>query len=176
VGNAKGASFVGPLKLLRSRRDDALELLPEKLHHYLNEHIGISRWYPESDAAQLIAAAARLLPGPLEDALASMGESAVRDHVALYGELLTTGGPANRAFALWSTQHDSGHITRLREDATSMRFELEGFEDTSREMCLIIGGYMRGTVAVSGHPDAKIEKVECRLWGNSLCAWRCTWS
>jgi hypothetical protein len=174
-GKIKGVAFLGVVKLLRSRKDDAKELLPPELQHYLSDTLHPSAWYAESDHAGLLGAGARLYAGSPDRALELMGELAARKHSEIYHELLVGHGSPSRTFAMWSTQHDTGELRRVRETATRMRFDLVGFEDTSRENCLLLTGYFRGTFAVNGFSDVTVEKLACRLWGDDSCVWRCSW-
>ena len=60
-------------------------------------------------------------------------------------------------------------------DAFILLIELDGFEDTSREQCLLMTGYFRGSIRLAGHDNPEVTKLSCRLWGDALCAWRATW-
>jgi len=175
VGKIKGVAFLGVVKLLRSRRDEAKALLRPELHAFLEETVRPSGWYSESDHAELLRAGAKLYRGSPDRALELMGEAAARGHSELFRELLVGPGSPSRAFALWSTQHDTGELRRVRETANRMTLEVANFEDTSREMCLLLTGYWRGTFSVNGYSDVVVEKLACRLWQDATCVWRCTW-
>jgi hypothetical protein len=174
-GRIKGVAVLGIVKFLRARRDDALPLLRPELHHYLNDTVSPSSWYPEMDQAELLHAGSLLYQGSPDRALELMGEIAARGHSEIYHELLVGRGSQSRTFALWSTQHDTGELRRVRETATRMSFELVNFEGTSREFCLLFTGYLRGTFTVNGFSDVTVEKLACKLWGDSSCIWRCAW-
>jgi hypothetical protein len=175
AGKIKGVAFLGVIKLLRSRKDDARGLLRPELHHYLTETVHPSGWYLESEHAELLRAGASLYSGSPDRALELMGEQAARSHSEIYHELLVGHGSPSRTFAMWSTQHDTGELRRVRESSTRMRFELANYDDTSREHCLLLTGYFRGTFAVNGFSDVSIEKLACKLWGDESCVWRCSW-
>jgi hypothetical protein len=174
-GKIKGVAVLGVVKLLRKRRDSALALLRPELHHFLTETVRPSAWYLESDHAELLRAGAQLYPGSADRALELMGEAAAVGHSQLFRELLVGPGSASRTYALWTSQHDTGELRRTRESANRMRLELADFADTSREMCLLLTGYWRGTFAVNGYSDVSVEKLSCRLWDDESCVWRCTW-
>ena len=175
MGKLKGISIIGLVKMLRAHRDRALEILPPELHRYLDEDIRMGQWYPESHATVLLRECAKLFGGPVEEALQRMGEIAAQKHAEVYGELASGRGTSSRTFAMWQTQHDTGELRRIRELPTTVRFELDGFEDTSREQCLMMTGYFRGAITLAGHSDPEVTKLSCRLWGDPLCAWRATW-
>ena len=172
----KGITLLEAVKFLRARRDEALEVLPPNLHPYLDEPVTPSMWYPESDLVELIRAVAKLLPGPVDRALMMMGERSARSQTAVYGDLLRGVQSNSRTFALWSTQHDTGEMRSMLEAPNRVRLELVGFEDTSRELCLLLGGYLAGTLAINGITDASVQKLTCRLWGDAFCTWRGTWT
>ena len=126
MANAKGAVLLGPIKFLRKRCDAARELLPESLHHYLEQDIRLSGWYPETDFVELIRASARLMPGELDAAIEQMGVVGARAHAEFYGDLRPRGsGSSSRVFALWSTQFDAGAMRRTG-GAPRARVELQG--------------------------------------------------
>ena len=169
-------ALVGAVKYLRTRRADALATLPRELHHYLDERIRTSAWYPERDMLELIRATARLVTGPIDQVLEIMGETQrarARRRVRRSAHRLRS---TSRAFALWSTQHDTGELRSSFEAPNKLRVELTGFEDTSREFCLILGGYLAGTLAINGITDGSVQKLSCRLWGDSACGWRASWT
>ncbi len=175
MGKIKGIVLLETVKLLRRHAHEARELLPAEHRRYLEEDIELSAWYPETDAAVLFSRAAQLLPGGGDRALELMGETAARAHHEIYRGLLSGPGSSSRAFALWSNQHDTGELRRIREAPNVLRFELSDFEDTSRELCLIIGGYLKGAAAMSGRSSAMVTKLACRLWGDERCNWVATW-
>ncbi len=174
MGKAKGTAFVGAVKYLRKHRAEALVALPPALHAYLDEHIRMSIWYPERDMLELIRATARLMPGPTDRVLEAMGEASARGHAEVYGGLLD-GSSTSRAFALWSTQHDTGELRMTEETRSTVRMEIVGYEDPSHEMCLLTQGYFRGVLLMNGIQNLAIEKIGCRLRGDDRCAWRGSW-
>ena len=171
----KGIAFVGTVRFLRAHREEALASLAPHLHHYLDEFIVASQWYPGGDMAGLLRCAAELYPGTADRALEIMGETTVQGHADVYGELVARGS-SSRTIAIWSRQYDSGALVRVRESRNSVRFDLTGFEDTSRELCLVVGGYLRGSLAVAGLSEPKVTKLACCLWGDPACSWRATWN
>jgi hypothetical protein len=176
MARVKGIAILDAVKFLRARRDEAREVLPPEMHAYLDEQVGTSMWYPESDLVELIRGVAKLLPGPMDRALMMMGERSARAQTVVYGDLIRGIQSNSRTFALWSTQHDTGEMRSQMESPCRLRVELSGFEHTSREFCLLLGGYLAGTLAINGITDGSIQKLSCRLWGDPLCAWRGSWT
>jgi hypothetical protein len=174
MGKAKGSVLVGAVKFLRSRRDEALRVLPEQLHHYLGEMISASAWYPEEDLLELIRAIPQLTPGPEAQTLRTMGQVTAREHQeGVYSHLLEGGATPNASFALWSSMHDTGRLEVVREGPRILRVDLSDYANTSREMCSITEAYIVETLRMGGW-IARSEKVACRLSGAERCSWRCT--
>ena len=49
MASIKGIGMVGIVKVLRALRKDSEAKLPQALHHYLNERVIVTEWYPEED-------------------------------------------------------------------------------------------------------------------------------
>ncbi len=175
MGRVKGSTLLGAVKFLRSRRLEATPLLPPEHWHYLDETIKNSAWYPLEDLLALVGVAAELHGTGRDQALEFMGDFAARSHAALYGDLLRGSGSSSRVFALWSTQFDAGKMQRTTEGRGRARVELQDFESPSRELCLLIGGYIRGTLGMNDVEDIAVEKLSCTTRGDRVCSWRASW-
>jgi hypothetical protein len=178
MAKAKGTTIVGAVKFLRGRRAEALRLLDPRLHPYLDERIFPTSWYPERDLLELIRAVARLLPLPEARAFEEMGRQTAREHSeGVYAHL--AGGDAlqigRRAFALWSSQHDTGRMSMERTGPGSARAEVLDFGHPSRELCAIVRGYMLETFRASGIANPQGREVACCCQGDPACAWEFTW-
>jgi hypothetical protein len=175
MGRVKGSTLLGAVKFLRSRRGEASTRLPSEHRHYLEETIKNSAWYPLEDLLALVGVAADLLGTGRDQAFEFMGEFAARAHADLYGDLLRGAGSSSRVFALWSTQFDAGRMHRIADGPGRVRVELQEFESPSRELCLLIGGYIRGTLGMNDVEDIAVEKLSCTTTGDRVCAWRASW-
>ena len=175
MGRVKGATLLGAVKFLRSRRLEARPLLPAEHLHYLDETIKNSAWYPLADLLALVGAAAELHGAGRDEALRFMGDFAARSHAEFYGDLLRGSGSSSRVFALWSTQFDAGKMQRTTEGPGRARVELQEFESPSRELCLLIGGYIRGTLGLNDVADISVEELSCTTRGDRVCSWRASW-
>jgi uncharacterized protein (TIGR02265 family) len=175
VANAKGAVLIGLVKFLRKRRDAARDVLPAAQHHYLEQDIRLSSWYPEDDFVALIRACARLVPGDFDAAVEHIGLAGAHAHAEVYGDLLRSVKSNSSVFALWSTQHNTGELRGVWESPTSARVELVDFAAPSREVCLIAMGYLRGGFQLNGYEDISIEKRACAALGADRCLWRVSW-
>jgi len=124
----------------------------------------------------LLRALAKILhPSAPDVALERLGIGSAHAQAGVYRDLLIGAGSSSRTFALWSTQYDTGELRRMREGPDRVRFELLDFEDTSREICLLLAGYFKGALELNQLEDASVEKLSCRLWGDASCAWTATW-
>jgi hypothetical protein len=178
VAKVKGTNPIGAVKLLRRHRDAARAALAPALHHYLEERVLPTSWYPEEDLVALLRAMVPLLGDIGGDPFELMGRAAVREHMEgvyehlLRGDRLTL---ARRVSALWQTQHDSGRLTLALQGPGRARYELEGYAHPSREMCATLRGYVLEALLASGFVDTRITEVACVLDGAERCAWDCTW-
>jgi predicted hydrocarbon binding protein len=123
----------------------------------------------------LVGAAADLHGTNRDEALRFMGDFAARSHGEFYGDLLRGSGSSSRVFALWSTQFDAGKMQRTSEGPGRARVELQEFASPSRELCLLIGGYIRGTLGINEVEDIVVEELSCTTRGDAACAWRASW-
>jgi hypothetical protein len=175
VGNAKGSVVVGPVKYLRKRREEALELLGPELAHYLEDDVHLSSWYPEADFVALVRVSAQLSSDDPRAVIEAMGVVGAHEHASVYGELLQTLQSNSSVFALWSAQHDTGVLRGIAETPTSARVQLVDFDSPSDVMCWLCTGYIRGGLVANGLEDIVIEKPRCVLRGDPHCEWRASW-
>jgi hypothetical protein len=177
MAKAKGTILLGIVKFLRKNREKALRVLAPELHHYLEEKVFLSAWYPEEDLAALIRARLRLSGGSEDEALEAMGRMVVQTHAeGVYSHLLERGGGGAATLALWSSQHDTGTLTSTRESRTSSRLELTGYAHPSREMCRIVQAYVGETLRLAGMATVVAEELSCAARGDALCSWRYRWT
>ena len=179
MAKSKGTTLIGAVRFLRSQKDRARELLPPDLHHYLDERITESRWYPEVDLSGLLEAVLAMIPGERDEILAGMGAQTAREHLeGVYSHLSggASDGISRRAFALWASQHDTGRfeIERIAPGETVMT--VRDFGHPSAVMCGILGGYLAETIRVEGATDVKVAKQSCVLRADAACVWRLTYT
>lgn len=181
MAKAKGTAILGLVRFLRKHRDAALAALPAGQHHYLDERVHVSVWYPEEDLLVLARAVAGMLPATGGDPYEGMGRVSAQDHLeGAYAHLFRgmddpLAMPA-RAFALWASMHDSGRLDTTVEPPDAVRVELVEFALPSREMCRIVGGYLAETLRIVGFAAPRAVQLACRLDGAASCAWRCSFS
>jgi len=179
MAKAKGTTLLSLVKFLRHDAERARRSLPSELHHYLDEHIQSSAWYPEEDLLALIRCMTLLVPGPRDAVLREMGRSVAAEHMdGVYAHLRLEDGDllplARRAFALWSSQHDSGQMRVTREGPGVICFELSDFALPSRELCDVTAAYFHETLRIAG-VDVEIHERQCRLDGADCCRWIARW-
>jgi hypothetical protein len=182
MANAKGTTFISFVRYLRSQRARSLEALPEDLHHYLDERILVSRWYPEEDLLRIARTMARMLGGDVDENLRNFGRIAVQEQIqapdGVYAHLAGSGDPhsfGRRFFALWSSQHDSG---QAKAEITGERcgvLRLEDYGHPSPEMCTILLGYIEQALSAD-LGEASVREVACRCDGADACEWAFSWS
>lgn len=179
MGKAKGSALVSAVRFLRSRREDAQRVLPPALHHYLDERIQVSSWYPEEDLLGLVRAIAPLVPVRTGDVFESMGRVIAREHMgSTYAHLLRETDELalpRRGLVLWQSMHDTGQLTLKLEDPGHARIDVVGYALPSREICGTITGYLAETLVIAGLDEPLVVKTSCRAGGREGCTWRATW-
>jgi hypothetical protein len=179
LGKAKGSTVLGAVKFLRRNREEAKRLLSPALHHYLDERIQVSRWYPEEDLLALIRAVAPLIPAGTGNPYEAMGRLNARQHMAtVYSHLISESDElalVHRGFVLWQTMHDTGRLTITLERPGRARLDLIDYTQPSHEMCATVTGYISETFIVTGLKDPIVAMISCRVAGDDVCSWRATW-
>jgi hypothetical protein len=175
----KGTNLIDMVKFLRTQREAALRLLPERLHPYLEKRLNVAAWYPEEDMIGLVQALAELIPGSREDALVQIGRLNARMHLSgAYAHLLSDMRPDGlpvRAVALWQTMHDTGDFKLAVADEEA-EARLSGYGHPTAEMCTMLGAYLLELFCLAGVRDAKVEEVACCRRGARECRWRIAWT
>ena len=114
-GQVKGAQLLTTIKALRKEREWVRQILPAELHHYLDERIVMSLWYPETDYRSLLHALGRLLEARVHGSVwREIGEGGARvDSSGVYATLMRADDPAGtlvRCAQAWSLHHDQGRV------------------------------------------------------------------
>ena len=178
MANAKGISLVDMVKFLRSRREDALPLLPARLHRYLDERINIAQWYPEEDMIGLVRVLVQLMPETPEPPLRLIGRLNARHHVTgAYAHLFSDADPAHlplRARSLWKAMHDTGELRMIVAEGEA-EVEITGYGYPSPEMCEMIQPYLEELFASAGLEKVRIDKRGCCRAGAAACRYYVSW-
>jgi hypothetical protein len=180
MAKAKGTTLLSLVKLLRSQRQSALDLLTPELHHYFDAdaRIHASSWYPESDLLALLRATLALIPGSRDENLARMGAAVAREHMeGVYGHLRSEDAASlvRRSVALWGSQHDTGSFHVEMEAPGRATYAVREYGLPSREMCAIFKAYFAEWLRASGWIGVAVIEQSCVLDGASACAWEVTW-
>ena len=180
MAKIKGTAMLTTVKTLRALREEAKKALPEELHHYLDQRILVSEWYPESDQLALVRVLGRFMPKGEGDPWELMGRfTAERDLGGLYKSLIRQGDPVatlKNGALFWGRYHDTGHVTVLIEGDGAGRITLEDYGMPSREMCGILGGWYGELVRTVGGRDVEVTHDRCVSRGAGLCEWRIKWN
>jgi hypothetical protein len=177
--HTKGTNLVDMVKFLRTRRDEALALLPRALHHYLDGPPSVAAWYPEADMIELVRVLTKLLSRSDEDPLVQIGRLNARMHLqGTYAHLLKDARPSVlpiRAVALWKSMHDTGDF-RLAVDGDHAEAVLAGYGHPTPEMCVMLGAYLVQLFELSGVDAVKIDERSCCRSGAPACRWEIGWT
>ena len=176
----KGTNMLSAVKALRVAREQARAALPPRLHHYLEERILVSTWYPESDLMDLLSTLGRLMPAGGGDPFVFMGRTTAREHLAgIYRAHVRTGDverTLRSGVTLWRNYHDTGTLTVELETSQQAIVCLRDFAATSREFCRLLTGYFTELVDQAGGRDVTVTKLECSLDLAADCRWRVIWA
>ena len=176
----KGTNMLSAVKALRMVREQARATLAPRLHHYLEERILVSSWYPELDLMGLLSALGKLLPAGGGDPFVFMGRTTAREHLAgIYRGHVRTGDverTLRSGATLWRNYHDTGTLTVELDTPRQALIRLRDFAATSREFCRILTGYFSELVDQAGGKDVTVTKLECAVDLAPDCQWRVTWA
>ncbi len=175
----KGSHVINAVKVLRSQRERALALLPPRLHHYLEERILASSWYPMEEHFELVRAIAGMMPAS-PDPWVIMGRGTARmDFSGIYRNHIREGDPARSLVAMaamWRSANDSGEISTTVDAPRQATVRLRGYDFNKAERCRMVEGYLIEVVTLSSGRDARATHPECRVRSAADCIWRVTWS
>ena len=177
MGMTKGTALIGLVKTLRSQRARALELLPAELHHYLDQRVLISSWYPDRGVQRVLKAFIQLMGAP--DGWEKAGVLLARkDLTTVYANLLagrSVESVLTHISALWGNYHDTGteHASFVKGKC---RIEIRGFAVRNPDYCRLIGAYNGELVERAGGRVRMVRKVSCTSKGDASCIWEYDWS
>ncbi len=174
----RGAAILAGVKGLRVYRQQALELLPERLHPYLQEQIRIDDWYPMADQLDLLRTLIEVLPGSqqAEDPWHWLGEiSASFELREVHPTVIERGNPRatlRNLPQIWTLYHDTGTVEIQLKGERHARLELNGFPFTTDEYCRMLTGYDLEALRLSGAED---PSVRCEDRGEDRASWEAGW-
>jgi len=176
----KGTNMLSAVKALRTAREQARAVLAPRLHHYLEERILVSSWYPELDLMSLLAALGKLIPAGSGDPFVFMGRATAREHLAGIYRGHVRSGDVERTLrsgiTLWRTYHDTGTLTVELDTPRQADIRLRDFAAPSREFCRLLTGYFTELVDQAGGQNVTVTKLDCAIDLAPACYWHLTWS
>jgi predicted hydrocarbon binding protein len=174
MAKIKGIGMVGIAKALRSRRDDAARVLPESLHHYLDERISISEWYPEQDYLALLRVYVEVWPGRTFE---EVGRLAANEALSTVYRNILIGGVTDAVKRMkfnWQNYHDSGELNSEVLPGL-IRVRVRGYGMKARELCALNEGYFAELLRLSGAEVTALRKPQCASNGDRECVWEFEW-
>jgi hypothetical protein len=183
LARIKGSVIAEAVRFLQLHREEAMRQLKPELHHYLDDRIGVSNWYPETEYLALIRVIATLIPTLIPtsagDPYGTMGRIAARQHMKkIYSHLINESDElalVRRGFVLWQTMHDTGQMTMKLEAPGQARLDLIHYAIPNRETCELTTGYIHEVFKIAGLKDPAVVMTDCRVSGGEICSWRATW-
>lgn len=138
---AKGSIVLPMIKVLRQNRERALELLPAELHHYLDERIIVTHWYPGREHHRLTQALGELVDGNWE----MLGRGlALAELTGGYRHVLKPREPLRTLRALpglWKLNHNTGELD-VEWKAPIVTVTISGWGLALQEHVSIMRAYM----------------------------------
>jgi hypothetical protein len=176
----KGSHVLSAVKVLRSNRERALELLPASLHKYLEERILPSSWYPLDEHLGLLRVVAQLWPAGSGDPWMLMGRATAQADLGGLYKLLLKPGDTEATLkgmgALWRSAHDTGDARISFDGGGRATMYLRNFGVRSKEFCRVTNGYILEAIKMSGGANGRVAHDACRGDGAEECVWNVTWS
>ena len=182
MANTKGSQILNAVKVLRGQRERALELLPPRMHYYLQDRIMASSWYPLEDHVELLRAITAMISpsGPSDAAWQLMGRGTARmDLTGLYKTQLRRDdaeGTMRWMAVMWKNAYDTGEVRVQLVGPGRANVHLRGFALRTREICGICTGYIIESVSLAIDREPDVKHVSCRGLGGNECAWTVSWS
>jgi hypothetical protein len=181
MAKIKGTIMIEVVKFLRSRKDEARRLIPERLHHYLQGRLLATSWHPEEDYLELMHAVVKLFSR--SDMSVSVWEEVARlsspaYFTSTYKAVVLQGLPARSLpnfESFWRLRHDTGQANVVLEGDHGARIELRDYALVGEESCLLIQGTIWGLLDHSGAEEIDLQHSLCRARGDALCEWRASW-
>ena len=171
AGNIKGTGIVGVVRGLRAQRDAALAILPAALHHYLDERVVITAWYPETENVALISTLLRLYP---KQSWEGAGQQAAHDALtSVYRNIIVEGDvpeTARRMRVNWRNYHDTGNLA-VELAPRTVRVIVASFALVSTEFCRLNTGYFGKLLALAGAQITRTQKLRCTAKHQDCCIW-----
>lgn len=176
----KGIAIKGAVDALNVSRELALELLPERLKHYLDETLLVSGWYPEEDHYGLLLVIAKIYYREGKDVWFWIGRRAARhDLTRLYQAMVQIGRPFNtmRRFPkIWRLYRTAGYLKVQTIGSTKGVVRLYDYPFMTPDTSRLMAGYLAETIQLSGGVNVLVNPT---ARGHSVGAptiWTVSWS
>ncbi|MCG8588760.1 MAG: DUF2378 family protein [Proteobacteria bacterium] len=184
MAEIRGTVVIDLVKILRSQPERARQVLPAHHHELLEPGKRVSqvRWMPLNDCAELMRAAAQLVPTPTgEDVLEAMGGTAANIHLRgeVFSGVLKQGDPLatlERGAMIWSEHQRPGRMHVESQGPTSARLVLEGWDPEQDEFCRSMTGFLRGLLTLAEVRGAEVRMAHCHAHGDNQCSWEDKWA
>jgi hypothetical protein len=174
-GKIKGIGIVDIVRALRAERERALRVLRSNLHHYLDERIAISAWYPETDFLGLMEAFMRVQKGATWERAGVLSARAALTSV--YRNIVVEHDvpeSAHRMRVNWRNYHDTGALS-VENLPSLVRVTVEGYCMVSAELCRLNQAYFGEILTLAGALVTEQSKLRCTTSGHSACLWEYVW-
>ncbi|MDA8018698.1 MAG: DUF2378 family protein [Thermoanaerobaculia bacterium] len=173
----KGLALIGAVKALRSSPGASREALKPELHHYLEEKIFPSRWYPESDAVELFEALVEVMP-QRESPWRWIGmEGARHDFRGTYSAFVQRRQPAQvfrTVPKIWRLYHDTGSVRTEQVDDKTVTIEIQSSLMRHEGFVELQTAHLEALAELAGASGASCQ-IRRRRLDPPTATWRLSW-
>lgn len=156
---AKGSIVLPLIKVLRARRDESLRELPPELHHYLDERVILTHWYPAREHHRLTQLLGEMTGHNWE----MLGRGlALSELTGTYRNLVKPGEPLRTLRSLpglWKLNHNTGELV-TEHTPGGARVQITGWALALHEHVQIMCGYMLQLLDLCEVAEPRVALVE----------------
>jgi predicted hydrocarbon binding protein len=184
LAQVRGAALISPLQYMRTHGSEQqqariLSCLNEKLRDKLLGKIVTSRWYPLHYLIDLCCAIDSVLGTGDKALLLELGQYAIaeasRGVYKVFFKLANPEAMIKRTSLIWGRYFDSGQLTIALEGEHRGRSILRNFDKPEHAHCLLVQGWIRGVLTMTGAKNIRLENVQCRQKEANVCEFTATW-
>jgi predicted hydrocarbon binding protein len=179
----KGSAFTARFAYLKKTYPDLYDAFLERLQPATREltqgAILKTEWYPFDAFVDLVLSADAVMgDGSLAISRTLGAHAAEANLPTLYKLFYKVGSPEyilSKAATLWSVHHDTGSAKLDRIEPNHVEFQIHGFEQPHRALCMALLGFIEKSLELTGVQDIELHERQCVLRGADYCAFRGRW-
>ena len=175
----KGIAMMDAIAALKRREDEAREQLPAHLHHYLDDSILVSSWYPEVDHQAMMALIAEIYADRSKDVWFWMGQATASHALGnLYKAMVQQGEPITtlkRIPKLWRLYRTVGHVKVQTIGTTKGLVRLYDYPFLTPNFSRLLAGYLSEAITISGGSNVLVNITSLGQKVGAPAIWTVSW-